>query len=150
MTHATKEKTDEEWREWTREHLVCYEVQPLQAVKDGQVVQVGFEFEIAAYVPIAGQPVATRRQAAAELQTGLTQLARRVFPAEGEVARFEIGPFRALVQLRSQTANRPEVRCTVSVYHKQNYLQSVAPGDRQRLAPLEQRLQSIGVRAGAW
>lgn len=79
MAHATKEKTDEEWRAWTREHLVCYEVQPLQAVQDGNVVQIGFEFEIAAYVPIAGQPVATRRQAATELQTGLTQLARRCF-----------------------------------------------------------------------
>ena len=150
MAHAAKEKTEEEWREWTREHRVCYEVQPLEAVQEGQVVQVGFEFEIAAYVPIAGQPVATRRQAARDLYTGLTHLAHRVFPAEGEVARFEISPFRALVQLRSRTARRPEVRCTVSIYHKRDYLQSIAPGDRERLAPLEQRLKSLGVRAGAW
>jgi hypothetical protein len=148
MSPEARDKTDDEWRQWMRTHRVRYEVLPLQAVSAGQMVQVGFEFEIAAEVPIAGQPVALRRQAARDVQLELIRLAHHVFPAEGEVARFEVAPFRALVQLGSGTS-KTEVRCTVTVSRKKDSSQKVSPGDRQRLAPFEERLKSLGVRAGA-
>jgi hypothetical protein len=141
-----KDKTEDEWREWMRAHHVRYQVLPLEAVSAGQVIQVGFEVEIAAEVPIAGQPVALRRQVARDVQLELIRLAHHVFPAEGEVARAEVGPFRALVQVGAR-ASKTEVRCTVTISRKKNPSQEVAPGDRQRLAPFEQRLKSLGVKA---
>ena len=93
MADTTAVLTDEQWRQWAREHKVCYEVRPL-IQKDGEeLVQVGFEFEIAARLP-AGGPGESRQQMTQHLLRAMAQLAHRVFPAEGEVARFELAPLQ--------------------------------------------------------
>src|SRR5688572_9989499 len=54
MADTTAELTDEQWRQWAREHKVCYELRPLIQKDGDELVQVGFEFEIAARLPKAG------------------------------------------------------------------------------------------------
>ena len=150
MADTTAELTDVQWRAWAREHKVCYEVRPL-IQKDGEeLVQVGFEFEIAARLPRAAGPGGSRQQRTQHLLRTIAQLAHRVFPVEGEVARFELAPLHGVAQLRPETGFQPEVRRVVQVYRKKDYWQGVAEGDRQRLRPLEQRLRELGVRAGSW
>lgn len=150
VVETTTAWTDEQWRAWTREHKVCYEVRPLMQKHGEQLVQVGFEFEIAARLPKAAGLGESRRQTTQHLLRAMAQLVHRVFPAEGEVARFELAPFQPVVQLRREAGLQPEVRRVVEVYHKKNFWQSVGEGDRQRLGPLEQRLRELGVKAGSW
>ena len=150
MTERTTELTDEQWRAWSCEHKVCYEVRPLMQKDGEQLVQVGFEFEIAARLPMAAGRGEARQQATRRLLRAMAQLADRVFPAEGEVARFALAPFRPVAQLRRETGFHPEVRRVVEVYHKKDFWQRVGEGDRQRLLPLEQRLRELGVKAGSW
>src|SRR5688572_4105746 len=150
MADTTAGLTDEQWRAWASEHKVCYEVRPL-IQKDGEeLVQVGFEFEIAARLPKAGGRGESRQQKTQHLLRTMEQLAYRVFPAEGEIARFELAPLHGVAQLRRETGFQPEVRRVVQVYRKKDYWQGVAEGDRQRLRSLEQRLRELGVKAGSW
>ena len=107
--------SDEDWLEWTREHQVRYEIGPLMEMDGGRQVQVGFEFEIAARMPSAGAEGQSRRHAIRDVQVGLKKLAEHAFPAEGEVARYEIAPLRAMAQLPSSPTAAPEVRITVRV-----------------------------------
>lgn len=140
--------SDEDWLNWTREHQVRYEIGPLMEMDGGRQVQVGFEFEIAARMPSAGAEGQSRRHAIRDVQVGLKKLAEHAFPAEGEVARYEIAPLRAMAQLPSSPTAAPEVRITVRAFHKADYFQSVAEGDRRRLSALEQRLKELGVKSG--
>ncbi len=147
MAETATELTDDQWRAWAREHKVCYEVRPLMSKQGDRLVQVGFEFEIAARLPAAGE---SRQQATRQLVSAIARLAHRVFPTEGEVARFELAPFRPVAQLRKETGLQPEVCRVVQVYQKEDFRKSVVEGDRQRLGPLEQRLRELGVKAHSW
>ena len=148
MVDTATELTDDQWRAWAREHAVRYEVRPLVYKNGDQLVQVGFEFEIAARLPGAAASGESRQDATRHLLRAMAQLAHRVFPTEGDVARFELAPFQPVAQLRRKTGLQPEVRRVVQVYHKENFWQSVGEGDRQRLDPLEQRLRELGVKTG--
>ena len=150
MAETATKLTDDQWRAWAREHKVCYEVRPLMSKQGDRLVQVGFEFEIAARLPGAGAGGESRRQATRHLVSAMARLAHRVFPIEGDVARFELAPFRPVAQLRKETGLQPEVCRVVQVYQKEDFRKSVGEGDRQRLSPLEQRLRELGVKAHSW
>lgn len=141
--------TDDEWREWAREHRARYEVRPLVAMQGDRRVQVGFEFELAASLPAATAAGTSREPAIRNVMTTLADLARRVFPAEGEVARFELAPAHGVAQLCKETGFRPEVRRAVKIVHREDVWQSVEEGDRERLVPFERRFKELGVKAGA-
>ena len=138
--------TDDEWRAWAREHRVRYEVRPLLAMQGDQRVQVGFEFELAASLPASLTPGASREPVIQSVMTTLGDLAKLVLPANGEVARSELAPSRGLVQMGKE---RPEVRRTVTIVHREDVWRPVAEGDRDRLTPFERRFKELGVAAGA-
>lgn len=142
--------TEVEWKEWAGAHKACWEVQPLVELHDGRRMQVGFEFNIFAQFPRAATTPEARQAAFPELIAKLQELAHGVFPAEAAVARFEVQPIETAVRLRSESEFEPEVQLTVRVFHRQEYFQAVGEGDRKRLAPLEQRLKALGLKAKAW
>ena len=141
--------TDDEWREWTREHRARYEVRPLVVMQRNQQVQIGFEFELVASLPAPTTPGESREPAIRNVMTTLGDLARLVLPAEGEVARSELAPSRGLVQLSKgpgETSFRPEVRRAVKIVHREDVWRPVEEGDRDRLVPFERRFKELGVR----
>jgi uncharacterized protein YecE (DUF72 family) len=139
-----------EWQEWAGVHKACWEVQPLIELHEGRRMQVGFEFNIFAQFPRSVTTPETRTAAFPQLIAKLQELAQRVFPAEAAVARFEVQPIETAVRLRSESEFEPEVQLTVRVFHRQEYFQAVSDGDRKRLAPLEERLKALGLKAKAW
>jgi hypothetical protein len=144
--------TDDEWREWTREHRARYEVRPLMAMQREQQVQIGFEFELAASLPPATAPGEPRAPAIRNVMTMLGDLAKLVLPAEGEQGRSNLAPPRGLVQMAKEPGEidfRPEVRRAVTIVHRENLWRPVEEGDRELLAPFERRFKELGVRAGA-
>ena len=141
--------TDDEWREWTREHRARYEVRPLVAMQGGRQVQIGFEFELAASLPAPTTAGESREPAIRNVMTTLGDLARLVLPAEGEVARSELAPPHGLVQLSKESDFRPEVRRAVKIVHREDVWRAVEEGDRARLVPFERRFRELGVKAGA-
>lgn len=142
--------TDAEWQDWARAHRACWEVQPLVELHEGRRIQVGFEFNVFAQFPSTATDPDMRQQAFPLVRAKLEELARRAFPAEGTVARFETQPIETAVRLRPETEFAPEVQLTVRLFHKQEYFQAVAGEDRKRLAPLEAGLKALGLKAKAW
>ena len=144
--------TDDEWREWTREHRARYEVRPLMAMQRDQQVQIGFEFELAASLPPATAPGESRAPALRNVMTTLGDLAKLVLPAEGEQGRSNLAPPRGLVQMSKEPGEigfRPEVRRAVTIVHREDLWRPVEDGDRELLAPFERRFRELGVRAAA-
>jgi hypothetical protein len=140
--------TDDEWREWTREHRARYEVRPLMAMQRDQQVQIGFEFELAASLPAPTTPGESREPAIRNVVTTLGELARLVLPAEGELARSDLAPSRGLVQLSKdagETGFRPEVRRAVTIVHREDLWRPVEEGERELLVPFERRFKELGV-----
>jgi uncharacterized protein YecE (DUF72 family) len=142
--------TEAEWRDWSRIHRACWEVDPLVELADGRKVQVGFAFNVFAQFPPSVTNSDERQQEFPKLRAQLEELAAAVFPAEGAIARFEVAPIETAVRLRSEAEFAPEMMITVRVFHKQEYFQPVEAADRQRLAPLEERLKAHGLKAKAW
>src|SRR5687768_3952913 len=138
--------TDDEWREWAREHRARYEVRPLLAMQGNQQVQIGFEFELAASLPPRATAGESREPAIGNVMTTLGDLAGLVLPAEGDTARSELTPLHGLVQVSKESDFRPEVRRTVKIVHREDVWRPVEEGERARLAPFEGRFRQRGVR----
>ena len=142
--------SDQEWQEWARTHRACWEVQPLIELHEGHRTQVGFEFNVFAQFPDSASGPDERKEAFPKIRAKLEELAERTFPADTTVARFEADPVQTAVRLRPETEFAPELQLTVRVFHKADYFQKVADGDRKSLAPLEERLKALGLKAKAW
>ncbi|HJS56788.1 MAG TPA: hypothetical protein VKA01_01685 [Vicinamibacteria bacterium] len=142
--------SDQDWQQWARIHKACWEVQPLVEQHEGRRAQVGFEFNVFAQFPPSATGPDERKQAFSEVRTKLEELAEVVFPADAAVARFEAEPVQAAVRLRPETEFAPELQLTVRVFHKADYFQKIAEGDRKRLQPLEDRLKALGLKSKAW
>ena len=91
MADTTADLTDEQWRAWAREHKVCYEVRPLLQKDGEELVQVGFEFEIAARLPKGAGPGGSRQQMTQHLLRAMAQLAAGCFPPK---ARWRVSSWR--------------------------------------------------------
>ena len=141
--------TDAEWSEWAREHGARYDVRPLVAMQGDKRVQVGFEFELAASLPVTREGGESRDAVIRKVMNALGDLARLVFPADDKVVRVELAPAHGVAQLSRETGFRPEVRRTVKIVHRQDVWQNVNEGDRDKLVPFERRLKELGVKAGA-
>jgi hypothetical protein len=142
--------TDDEWREWTREHRARYEVRPLLAMQRDQQVQIGFEVELAASLPARTTPGESREPAIRSVMTTLGDLATLVLPAEGTLARSDLAPSRGLVQLSKEPEEisfRPEVRRAVKIVHRDDVWRPVEEGERELLVPFERRFKELGVRS---
>ena len=141
--------TDEQWRDWTRDHQVCYEVRPLVGMKGQNVGQKGFEVELAARLAEPSTDAGARREATRAVLITLGELATYVFPNQSDEVRFEPAPFQPVAQLRPETGNQPEVRRSIQISYKDSS-HGVAAGDRGRLGRFEERLKELGVKQGAW
>jgi hypothetical protein len=142
--------SDQDWQDWARTHKACWEVQPLVEQHEGHRLQVGFEFNVFAQFPASASGPDERNEAFPKIRATLEELAERAFPAEAAVARFEADPVQSAVRLRPETEFAPELQLTVRVFHKADYFQKIDDGDRKRLAPLEERLKALGLKAKAW
>lgn len=146
----TEQRSEAEWREWAETHRACWEVMPLIEYHNGQNLQVGFEFNIFAQIPPSASTPEARREAFPGIAARLTELVGSAFPIEGGIARFEASRVETAVRMRPETGFAPELQITCRVFHKEDYFQKVVEGERQRLAPLEERLRTLGLQAKSW
>jgi hypothetical protein len=139
-----------ECRTWAQEAKAAWELTPLIEMERGAQVQVGFELSLFARVP-AGLGAGPERLAAVEgLWDRLREVAESLLPLMGADGRLEVDPFEAAARLRPETQFAPEVLLSARLFHGPDLLAPVQPGDRERLKPLEERLQELGLRSNTW
>lgn len=137
-------------RAWAEEAKASWELRPLlEREKDG-LVQVGFELDLYARIPLDVEPGPGREAAVVALWERLREIADSLLPFAGPDARIEVAPFEAAARLRPETQFAAEMLLTARVYHGANLLTPVREGEKERLRPVEERLRDLGLRPGSW
>jgi hypothetical protein len=139
-----------ECRPWAQQARAAWEVTPLVEMERGTQVQVGFELSLYARVPTDIPPGSDGEAAFEALWDRLREIAESLVPLAGKDARLEVDPFEAAARLRPETQFAPEVLLSARLFHGSDLLTPVRPGDRERLKPLEDRLQELGLKARSW
>jgi hypothetical protein len=138
-----------ECRTWAQQVKAAWEVSPLIEMERGAQVQVGFELSLYARAP-ADLPAGSREDASVATWDRLREIAESLVPLAGTGARIEVDPFEAAARLRPETQFAPEVLLSARLFHGSDLLAPVKPGDRERLKPLEDRLNELGLRPRSW
>ena len=139
-----------ECRTWAQQVRAAWEVSPLIRMERGSPVQVGFELSLFARVPTEIPPGPERQAAFTRLWDRLREIAESLLPLAGADGRIEVDPFEAATRLRPETQFAPEVLLSARLFHGSDLLAPVEAGDRERLKPLEDRLNDLGLKARSW
>jgi hypothetical protein len=137
-----------DWAEWTRAHKVSFEIQPLVEVHKGEKVQVGFEVNLYAQMPMDAPPAEARQRNLAIWQT-LREMLQSVVGQGSENARLDVGPLRTAAKLRPETGHTPEVELSARVVRRSATFEPVPEDARNRLGFLEDGLLAIGFHRGS-
>jgi hypothetical protein len=132
-------------RAWAAEVKAAWELTPLIEMERGQEVQAGFELSLYAGIPGDVAADLERPTVVEGLWDRLREIAESLVPLMGADGRLEVDPFDSAARLRPETGFAPEVLLSARLFHGSDLLAPVKPGDRERLKPLEDRLQELGL-----
>ena len=140
-------RTEAEWAVWARQHRACFQVESLIELVKGERVQVGFSLTLYVAAPMEQAPGAERSQTIAGLWDELKLLAADIAPEEQRTARVQVEQ-NARAVLRPENEFKPEVGLTFHLFPRGSGMSPVSNEDRERVARIEKRLQSFGVKQG--
>jgi len=133
-----------ECRAWAAQVKAAWELAPLIEMERGEEVQVGFELSLYARVP-GGVASSLERAVVEGIWDRLREIAESLVPLMGADGRLEVDPFDDAARLRPETDFEPEVLLSARLFHGSDPLAPVKAGDRERLKPIEDRLQVLGL-----
>jgi hypothetical protein len=139
-----------ECRIWAQEAKAAWELRPLVDQQKGERIQVGFEIDLYARLPIDVPPGPQRQASAERLWDRLREIAEQLLPVAGVDGRLEVDPYEAAARLRPETQFAPEMLLTARLFHGSDHRVAVKEGDRERLKPLEDRLHDLGLKPHSW
>ena len=131
---------------WAKEHQASFEIAPMIEMRDGQKLQVGYEINLFAELPLGG----AGQQAVGGLWEGLRSIAEKLLPPEATKARLEVAPYRSAARLRPENEMEAEVMLTARLFHASDYFAPVDERERLALSVLEKRLTGMGLKQGHW
>ena len=135
---------------WARTHKACFEMSPLTEMRGSERIQVGYNVDFYALLPMDKAPGEERREAGAAIWQGLKTILETAIRDEGNEAGIEIEPEREGAVMRQQNDLQPEVNLRARVFHAHEYLATVTPEVRDLLPVFEKRLTNLGLRPGRW
>jgi len=139
-----------ETRAWAEQNKAAWELAPLVEMHRGQRVQVGFELELYARIPIGIAAGDERQEAVVAIWDRLRQIAESIAPEEPAHSRLDVEAFDAAGRLRPETGFAPEVLLKARIFHASDYFEPASADERRLLRPLEERLRELGLRPKSW
>lgn len=134
--------------EWARTHKACFELTPLTEMRGAERMQVGYNVDLYALLPMDKPQGDERREAGAAIWQQLKAIMETA--AEGAQARMEIEPPRVGAIMRQQNDLQPEINLRARVFHSDDYFTAVTSAERDRVPVFEKRLTALGLRPGRW
>lgn len=140
-------------RDLVRRHKVVFDVYPARELVEGKSAPIGYDVEIGgvheASVQRAMLPGCERCEALFE---DLRALAFAVIPADlSRASRYEIRAFdRSLHTARRSGSTRDEVKLTVEVRHRRDYLRPADECEERCLREIVAALRNLGAQERAW
>jgi len=135
--------------EWARTHKACFEMTPLTEMRGSERIQVGYNVDLYALLPMDKPAGEERRAAGAEIWEKLKAVVESA-TKDGGAARFEIEPARVGAIMRQQNDLQPEINLRARVFHADDYFKAVTNEERDRIPAFEKRLTAIGLKPGRW
>jgi hypothetical protein len=136
--------------EWARAHKACFEMTPLTEMRGSERMQVGFNVDFYALLPMDKPPGEERRKAGAEIWQQLKTILETATREGSKQARMEIEQQRVGAIMRQQNDLQPEINLRARVFHADEYFAAVTADERERLSGFEKRLTAMGLKPGRW
>jgi hypothetical protein len=134
---------------WARTNKACFEMTPLTEMRGSERIQVGYNVDFYALLPMDIPPGDQRREAGAAIWQQLKAILETATQQAGQ-ARFEIDAQRVGAIMRQQNDLQPEINLRARVFHPDDYFAAVTAEERERLHGFEKRLTTLGLRQGRW
>lgn len=135
---------------WAKEHKACFETSPLTEMRGSERIQVGYNVDFYALLPMEKAPGEERREAGAEIWQQLKAILEAATREGGKQARMEIESQRVGAIMRQQNDLKPEINLRARVFHADEYFTAVTPAERERLPAFEKKLVALGLKPGRW
>ena len=134
---------------WARTHKACFEMTPLTEMRGSERIQVGYNVDFYALLPMDKPAGDERRAAGAEIWGKLKAIVEAA-TKEGGAARFEIEPAKVGAIMRQQNDLQPEINLRARVFHADDYFAAVTNAERDKVPAFEKRLTALGLKPGRW
>ena len=134
---------------WARTHKACFEMTPLTEMRGSERIQVGYNVDLYALLPMDKAPGEERTAAGAEIWNRLKAIVEEA-TTEGGAARFEVEAARVGAIMRQQNDLQPEINLRARVFHAADYFAAVTNEERDRVPAFEKRLTTLGLKPGRW
>src|SRR4030095_7572291 len=132
-------------REWVNAHKVCWEIEPLRELVEGQgVQQTGYELRLFGRIDhLSGEEAA---RALVRVHGELCELALDVLASLPEShALIHVRPFDRTVHMRPENAFAPEIELAVVAYPRHPAEPMTAAEAQGRIAAVEEKLRGLGL-----
>lgn len=137
-------------KELVQRFRVCWEVYPEQALTEKDVRKIGFSLELYGTpeeTSEGGSAVFSRNEAVA---LALRQIASWILPQEKRPSWYELDVESQSVSYSRQRGERPDVRATIRILHRNNWDQPIDECELRCLNEMERALNELGACQGAW
>jgi hypothetical protein len=141
---------------------VCWEAHPEQAVvkvldpkgqaprAKAELRKIGFSLELYGTPESGAKSVSPGYDHCPGVQSSLEQIARWILPREEFQCMYEIRTEpQSLIYSRIR-ADRPDVRLTITIFHRNNWDQPIDECEEYCLKEMERALHEVGACEGAW
>jgi len=141
---------ENDFEAWARTRQACFELTPLTEMRGSERLQVGYNVDLYALLPMDTDRGEERGKAFLEIWTKLKSVLETATREMVDGARTEVEPMRLAAVMRQENKLQPEVNLRARVFHGDNYLSSVTNDDRNRVPVLEERIRTLGLRHQKW
>ena len=142
--------TETDHEAWARTHRACFELTPLVEMRGSERIQVGFNVDLYARLPIDNELSEAPTQPAVEIWRHLKTLLETAARGGYGDARLEVDQMRSGAIMRPENKLEPEVNLRGRVFHAEHYFSAVTEEERALLPSFEERLRALGLKAGTW
>lgn len=141
---------------------VCWEAHPEQAIvtvpdpKDqvrrakGELRKIGFSLELYGTPESRAENVSPGCHHCLRVQSALEQIAHWILPREERQCMYDIRAEPQSLIYSRMRADRPDVRLTITILHRNHWDQPIAECEECCLKDMERALQEVGASEGAW
>lgn len=141
---------------------VCWEAHPEQAVVmvldpkertprvKRELRKIGFSLELYGTPEPGAENVSPGCHHCLGVQSSLEQIARWILPSEERQCMYEIRTEPQSLIYSRMRADRPDVRLTITIFHRNNWDQPIDECEEYCLKGMERALRELGACQGAW
>jgi hypothetical protein len=145
-----------------QQFAVCWEAHPEQVVVSvldpkaqaprvkRELRKIGFSLALCGTPEPGAENVSPGCHDCLGVQSSLEQIARWILPREERQCMYEIRTEPQSLIYSRMRADRPDVRLTITIFHRNNWDQPIDECQEYCLKDMEQALHEVGACEGAW